>query len=48
MKESLFKLTGDDHGGDIAHMLDYTTQYHFSTLITPPLRSHSLHHNTSD
>jgi len=35
MKESLFKLTGDDHGGDIAHMLDDTAQYHFSTLITP-------------
>ncbi len=32
MKESLYKLTGDDHHGDIAHMLDDTAGYKFSTL----------------
>ena len=35
MKESLFKLTGDDHGGDIAHMLDDTSAYEFSTFDYP-------------
>lgn len=35
MKESLYKLTGDDHGGDIAHMLDNATAYQFTTLDYP-------------
>lgn len=35
MKESLFKLTGDDHGGDIAHMLEDTSAYEFSTFDYP-------------
>lgn len=35
MKESLYKLTGDDHGGDIAHMLDDAPAYQFSTLDDP-------------
>ena len=33
MKESLYKLTGDDHGGDIAQMLDNATRYRFTTTI---------------
>lgn len=32
MKESLYKLTGNDHGGDIAHMLDDTSSVRFNTL----------------
>ena len=35
MKESLFKLTGDDHGGDIAHMLEDTSAYEFTTFDYP-------------
>ena len=36
MKESLYKLTGDDHSGDIAHMLDDTaTCYEFTTIDYP-------------
>lgn len=35
MKESLYKLTGDDHGGDIAHLLDQASRYRFSTVVTP-------------
>ena len=35
MKESYFKLTGDDHGGDIAHLLDNVSRYRFDTVITP-------------
>ncbi len=35
MKESLFKLTGDDHGGDIAHMLEDTSAYEFKTFDYP-------------
>ena len=35
MKESLFKLTGDDHGGDTAHMLEEADNYHFETVIHP-------------
>ena len=35
MKESFFKLTGDDHGGDIAHLLDNASRYRFSTVVTP-------------
>ena len=35
MKESLFKLTDDDHGGDIRHMLDDTSQVRFQTWDYP-------------
>ena len=35
MKESLFKLTGDDNGGDIAHLLADTIKYRFNTTIHP-------------
>ena len=35
MKESLYKLTGDDHGGEIAHMLDDTSSVRFKTLDYP-------------
>ena len=35
MKESLYKLTGDDADGNIAHLLDNTTDYRFTTLIYP-------------
>lgn len=35
MKESLFKLTGNDHGGDTAHMLDDAGNYCFETIIRP-------------
>ena len=39
MKESLYKLTGDDHHGDIAHMLDDTAQVRFITREYPGLWS---------
>ena len=35
MKESLFKLTGDDCGGDIARMLQESTRYCFTTVDYP-------------
>lgn len=35
MKESLYKLTGDDHNGDIAHMLDNASDYQFTTFDYP-------------
>jgi len=35
MKESLYKLTGDDAGGDIAHMLDNVEAYRFTTIVLP-------------
>ena len=35
MKESLFKLTGDDNGGDIAHLLANTIKYRFDTTVHP-------------
>ncbi|MBQ9555242.1 MAG: 4'-phosphopantetheinyl transferase superfamily protein [Muribaculaceae bacterium] len=36
MKESLYKLTGDDNGGDIVHMLDDARMaYRFTTLDYP-------------
>ena len=35
MKESLFKLTGDDNGGDTAGMLANAKQYRFTTNIHP-------------
>ena len=35
MKESLYKLTGDDHGGDIAQMLDNASRYRFATTVHP-------------
>lgn len=33
MKESLFKLTGNDNDGDIAHMLDDISAYRFTTIV---------------
>ena len=33
MKESLFKLTGDDCGGDIARMLEDVTRFRFTTTV---------------
>ena len=35
MKESLYKLTGDDHDGDIASMLDDASKYDFTTISQP-------------
>ena len=35
MKESLFKLTGNDNGGDVAHMLDDTSRVRFQTYDDP-------------
>ena len=35
MKESLYKLTGDDHGGDIAHLLAGASRYRFNTVVHP-------------
>jgi 4'-phosphopantetheinyl transferase len=35
MKESLYKLTGDDNDGDIAHLLDKTSRYRFTTTVHP-------------
>ena len=35
MKESLFKLTGDDNGGDTAGMLAHANQYRFITTVHP-------------
>ena len=32
MKESLYKLTGDDRDGDIAHMLDDNSGFHFTVI----------------
>lgn len=35
MKESLFKLTGDDNSGDTAGMLANASQYRFTTTVHP-------------
>ena len=35
MKESLFKLTGDDHGGDISHMLEHMPNVVFDSKDYP-------------
>ena len=35
MKESLFKLTGDDNGGDTAGMLADASKYRFTTTVHP-------------
>ena len=35
MKESLYKLTGDDNGGDVAHILDDTSMVRFMTCDYP-------------
>lgn len=35
MKESLYKLTGDDNGGDTAHLLDKASRYRFATTVLP-------------
>ena len=35
MKESLFKLTGNDNGGDIAHILKDADRYRFTTIVHP-------------
>ena len=37
MKESLYKLTGDDHDGDIRHMLHQASNFHFTTINQPRL-----------
>lgn len=34
MKESLFKLTGDDRGGDITKLLDNAQRYRFTTVAS--------------
>ena len=48
MKESLYKLTGDDHGGDIAHMLDNVTNYEFKTLDYPNFVLTTCQHSHAD
>ena len=35
MKESLYKLTGDDNNGDICHMLDKMPPVVFETMVFP-------------
>ena len=35
MKESLYKLTGDDNNGDIRHMLDKAPPVTFETIVFP-------------
>ena len=35
MKESLYKLTGDDNEGDTAHLLDKASRYRFATTVLP-------------
>jgi 4'-phosphopantetheinyl transferase len=35
MKESLYKLTGDDNGGDTAHLLGNASRYRFATTVHP-------------
>lgn len=35
MKESLFKVSGDDGNGDIAHLLADVTGYRFTTIVHP-------------
>lgn len=35
MKESLYKLTGDDNNGDIRHMLDKAPPVTFETVVFP-------------
>ena len=35
MKESYYKLTGNDAAGDIPHLLDHAPHYRFNTVITP-------------
>lgn len=35
MKESLYKLTGDDNNGDIRHMLDKALPVTFETIVFP-------------
>ena len=35
MKESLYKLTGDDNGGDMAGMLSDISKYRFTTTVHP-------------
>lgn len=35
MKESLYKLTGDDNDGDIRHMLDKMPPVSFETIVFP-------------
>ena len=35
MKESLYKLTGDDHGDDIKHMLELAPPVTFETIVYP-------------
>lgn len=35
MKESLYKLTGNDNGGDIKHMLEHAPPLIFETIVYP-------------
>ena len=35
MKESYYKLTGDDNGRNTAHLLDNASHYRFNTVIFP-------------
>ena len=35
MKESYYKLTGDDNGGNTARLLDNASHYRFNTVIFP-------------
>ena len=35
MKESLYKLTGDDNNGDIRHILDAARTVTFETIVFP-------------
>ena len=35
MKESLYKLTGNDNGGDTAHLLDHAANYRFDIVVRP-------------
>ena len=35
MKESYYKLTGDDNGGDTAHLLANASRYSFDTVVDP-------------
>ena len=46
MKESLYKLTGDDHNGDIAHMLDNTSAVTFKTENCPRFVVTSCYYST--
>lgn len=48
MKESLYKLTGDDHDGDITHMLDDTSSVRIRTLDYPLFTVSECHYLHAD